>query len=203
MKTFTVAEILNHVVNPAIGHLIYLVRDGKCVFYVGQSKRDVVVRFREHMQEPSRLGRLIQLNQPLSLNWTVEFYTLADCRPFILQKSLFHMQEWEHFDMDMAESAMIQAMRPVVNQDFNPNPTPLPPKYYGHALLGMQEPFSRPQANRVNRVWLNKMSLQGWVVGQDEESGKIIWQHPSGVSLSEVEMASYQQTGQLPPLNRN
>lgn len=198
MKTTTIGQLLNKEIDHALGHLIYVIRDGSLIFYVGQSRRDVVERFWEHMQAPSRLGRLIESNKPASLRWQVDFYTLADCRQYVTQKSLFPRQTWEHFDMDMAEQAMIGHMRPVVNRDFNAKPTPLPSRYQGHTLLNQTKPFSlnAPQ----HRPWMNRMSLQGWTYTQGED-GRIFWQHPSGKILSDTAVAPYRESGQLPPLD--
>jgi hypothetical protein len=149
----------------------------------------VVARFWEHLHKPSRLGQLITLNRPQSLAWAVDFYTLADCRPFVSQKSLFAMQAWEHFDMDMAEQGMIAALRPVLNRDFNPHPTPLPPLY------NRQPPTGQPTP--TERLWLNRMSLAGWVYEVDAD-GRLIWQHRDGRTLSEQQIAPYRHQNRLP-----
>ena len=194
MKRVSVAEILERTVDQVLGHLIYVVRDGDLVFYVGQSKRDVVVRFWEHMNKPSHLGELIALNKPDSLAWQVEFYTLVDCQPFVQQQSLFAMQEWQHFDMDMAEQGMIAQMRPVLNRDFNANPTPLPARYERGMLFHQEIVWSA-----ADRPWLNRMSLAGWVYVQDGENGRILWQHQNGTVLTDEVVAAYRQQGKLPP----
>lgn len=192
MVTTTVHAILHKEMDSTLGHLIYVVRDGSLAFYVGQSRRDVVARFWEHVQKPSRLGELIELNRPHSLDWAVDFYTLADCRPFVAQKSLFAMQAWEQFDMDMAEQGMIAALRPVLNRDFNPQPTPLPARYQGQHLTSQEV-----LATAVSRVWLNKMSLTGWVYAT-ETDGRTTWQHPDGRTLTDQQMAPYRQQNRIP-----
>lgn len=199
METVTVAAILNKEIGHVLGHLIYVVRDDRLVFYVGQSRRDVITRFWEHLHTPSHLGRLISVNKPDSLQWTVDFYMLADCERFVQQKSLFTMQEWRRFDMDMAEQALIQAMRPVLNRDFNEKPTPLPASYRGHAVLGLAKPqvAISPTASPKERIWLNRISLQGWIF--DRVNGRLQWQHPSGKTLTEAEMSFYRQSNKLPP----
>ncbi|MCP4418661.1 MAG: GIY-YIG nuclease family protein [Chloroflexi bacterium] len=201
MKTVTVEEILNKDVANALGHLIYVVRNETLVFYVGQSRRDVLTRFWEHLHAPSHLGQLIAANKPESQQWTVDFYALADCEQFVKQKSLFAMQEWQHFDMDMAEQALIQAMCPVLNRDFNEKPTPLPVRYRGHAVLGLPIPtnVSSATTSPQDRIWLNRMSLQGWVFERVGVNGRIQWQHTSGKVLTEAEMSLYRQSGKLPP----
>ena len=201
MKTVTVGTIINKDAFDILGHLIYVVRDKTLTFYVGQSRRNVVTRFWEHLNAPSRLGQLIAHNDPTSYEWAVDFYELADCERFIKQKSLFAMQEWQHFDMDMAEQAMIQGLHPVLNRDFNEQPTPLPATYRGHAALGMANPNSfSPTTNVQDRVWLNRMSLQGWVYEKVGGNGRLQWQHSSGKILTEAEMQRYRSTSKLPPV---
>ncbi len=196
MKSVQVQDILERKVDHVLGHLMYVVRDEDVVFYIGQSKRDVVVRFWEHINKPSRLGQLITLNRPQSMHWLVDFYTLADCRPYVKQQSLFSMQEWQHFDMDMAEQGMIAQMRPVLNKDFNPNPKPLPAQYMGQNVIG-----DGPEViwSVQDRPWLNRMSLAGWMYVRDAGNGRIIWQHQNGTVLTDEIVASYRQRGRLPP----
>lgn len=208
MRTVTVGAILNKETTDALGHLIYVVKDESLIFYVGQSRRDVVKRFWEHIQAPSRLGQLIARNDPASQLWAVEFYELADCAQFVQQKSLFALQAWQYFDMDMAEQAMIQVMRPVLNRDFNPKPTPLPARYQGHATLGLPKPSATlstgssqaATTSPQDRIWLNRMSLAGWVYAEVGANGRIQWQHTSGKTLSEAEMLSFRQAGKLPKI---
>jgi hypothetical protein len=196
MDTFTIQAIVDKQFDQALGHLIYVVREGEVVFYVGQSKRDVVTRFWEHIQKRSRLGQLIELNRPSSLTWLVDFYTLADCRPYVTQKSLFAMQAWETFDMDMAEQALIAWLRPILNRNFNANPTPLPAHYHGHELLGQRLPASLLH-EPAHRPWLNRMSLAGWVYVQDGD-GCITWRHHDGRLVADREMALFRQSGRIP-----
>jgi hypothetical protein len=198
MLTVTVGAILQKEAKNALGHLIYVVRDAALVFYVGQSRRDVVTRFWEHLQAPSHLGQLISLNAPASHQWSVDFYALADCAAFVPQKSLFALQEWQHFDMAMAEQALIAALHPVLNHDFNSKPTPLPARYRGHAALGLPKPKTAvsPTTSPQDRIWFNRMSLQGWVY--ETIGSRTVWRHPSGQTLTEAEMAPYRQAGKLP-----
>lgn len=195
MHTVTINDLLQNDVDPVIGRVIYVVHEQSLVFYVGQSKRDILIRFREHVQKPSRLGQLIALNRPQSLAWQVTFYTLDDCRPYIAQQSLFPMQAWQHFDMDMAESAMIRHFCPVINRDFNPRPTPLPAHYRGHALL--QQPRA-PETTPQQRLWLNRMQLHGWTYEQNVD-GAVIWRHRSGKTLSDAQIAPFRRAGRVPP----
>ncbi len=194
MQTVTIQSILDRQIDQALGHVIYVVRAETLVFYVGQSKRDVVTRFWEHKQKPTRLGKLFELNQPASLRWVVDFYAMADCRPFVKQQSLFMMQAWEHFDMDMAEQAMIEQLRPVLNRDFNPQPTPLPASYQGQHLNA--QPTVDIQSAPY-RVWLNRMSLAGWVY-EDDDHGRIIWRRRDGRTLTDAKMSSYREKNRIP-----
>lgn len=200
MLTVIVETLLQKKATSTLGHLIYVVRDEALIFYVGQSRRDVVTRFGEHLQAPSHLGQLIILNAPASHQWSVDFYALADCAAFVQQKSLFALQEWQHFDMDMAEQALIQVMRPVLNHDFNAKPTPLPGRYRGHAALNLPKPETAvsPTTSPQDRIWLNRMSLQGWVYEKVGGNGRLQWRHPSGKTLTEAEMSPYRQAGKLP-----
>lgn len=188
-------------------HLIYKVFINSLVLYIGQSKRNVVTRFGEHLNKPSKLGMLIKLNQPSSLNWQIKFFTLSDCRPFIHQKRLFVDQAWEHFDMDMAERALIEHFRPVVNADFNPNPTPLPPHLKGHHLFNPTAVSNMLSSNGTNRspnniAWQNKMRLNGWISIQDE-NGRTLWKHPSGTIMTADQLIPYQESGTIPFQNKS
>ena len=198
MVTVSMNSVLSKEVKKSLGHLIYVVRDETLVFYVGQSRRDVITRFWEHMHTPSHLGQLIELNKPDSLGWAVDFYELADCAKFVQQKTLFALQAWQHFDMDMAEQALIQEMHPVLNRDFNPQPTQLPISYKGHAELGLAQ--LKSAVSPQERIWLNKMSLQGWVYEAVGENGRIQWKHSSGKTLTEADMLLYRQSGTIPKI---
>lgn len=194
MHTTTVHALVHKQIEHALGHLIYVVHAGALVFYIGQSKRDLVARFWEHLQKPTRLGEFITLNKPDSLAWAVDFYTLAECRPFVVQKSLFAMQAWEHFDMDMAEQGLIAALRPVINRDFNPNPTPLPASYHGRHLAA-HTPTNLPTPQY--RLWLNRISLAGWVYIADRH-GHLTWRHRDGRTLSDAQMAPFRENERIP-----
>lgn len=197
MQTVTVQSILDKQIEAPLGHLLYAVRDAEVCFYVGQSRRDVITRFWEHLQKPSPLGRLISLNQPASGQWAVDFYTLADCRPFVSQKSLFSMQAWEHFDMDMAEQGLIARLRPALNRDFNPQPTPLPARYAGHHLASRPVAAAAALQSPRYRLWLNRMSLAGWVYERDVD-GRITWHHADGRTLPDAAMIPYRENNRLP-----
>ena len=194
MQTVTVQKLLHNQIDNTLGHLIYVVRDHDLIFYIGQSKRDITARFSEHVQKPTRLGQLIALNRPDSFTWSVDFYTLADCRPFVAQKSLFAMQAWEHFDMDMAEQGLIQSLQPVLNRDFNAHPTPLPAIYAGQHLA--PQPQTDLHAPEL-QPWLNRMSLDGWVYEMDA-NGRLTWHHSDGRTMTDNEIAPFRSNNRVP-----
>lgn len=196
MKQLRVDDILEKRVRQAeFDQLIYKIHFESTVFYIGQSKRDVVTRLWEHLNKPSRLGQLIQLNEPASRRWRVSFYTLAACRPFVQQKRLFADQAWEYFDMDAAERALITHFCPVVNADYNPRPTPLPPQFRGQHLFAASAVPSL--FSHAATQWQNRMRLGGWVSVRAADGG-LIWKHSSGRMLTEQQIRPYQTSNTLP-----
>lgn len=197
MRQITVGDLLEKRIETApFDQLIYLVHLERLVFYVGQSKRNVVTRFLEHLNKPSKLGQLIALNSPHSHRWGVRFFTLTECRPFVQQKRLFQDQGWEHFNMDMAEQALIAHFCPVVNSDFNPSPTPLPSSFNGRHLF--TPPSIVDTAMKNETIWLNNMHLGGWVKIEDRH-GRSFWKHRDGRLLTDQQIDPYRLAGKLPP----
>lgn len=229
MKTVSIEDFVKKRVTNSPGHLIYVVRDEALVLYVGQTERNVVVRFAEHLNHLSRLGQLIKMNYPACLNWSVDLYTLADCRPYVAQQALWVVQDGLPYDVDMAEIGMIQKMQPVVNFDHNPHPTPLPDAYRGHDVLQKRPPsffieeneledasqewitpeeplplvFADAEEETEDEEWLDRLAEQGWVCGRNRDNGRTEWWHRDGAVLSEAEMARYQKMGKLPPSSGN
>jgi hypothetical protein len=199
MQQYSLAEFKK--INPKtlLGHTIYLVRDGETVFYIGQSRRDTVTRFHEHLHGPSRLGELILANMPAADAWMIELYTLADCRPFVQQKSLFPQQEWEHFDLDAGGKSNDSTTASCAKPDFNPEPRPLPDRYQGAELAATaSRPAEQSFQSAPQRVWQNRLQLQGWVRVEDAH-GRLHWQHPHGRTFTTAEMETYRRAGRLPP----
>ena len=102
-------------------HYIYIVRDDRVTFYIGQS-RDPINRLQEHLGEgyfgsPSRLGQLIRICLPESRTWQIELLTPGDCGESGI---------WLEHVIDKAERNLIKRLRPCLNDTHNPNPTPLP-----------------------------------------------------------------------------
>lgn len=138
------------------GHYIYIVRDDDTVFYVGQTKRGIGNRIREHCgagQRPgkTRMGRLIESNLPLSLGWQVELLTVKDCgiepwRPNVSQEEMSRFAreieqpmiaflppapDWfaSSLEVDKAEDTMILRYHPCLNCTHNLDSKPLPERY--------------------------------------------------------------------------
>lgn len=200
MKQLLVDDIIQKRIRQAqFDQLIYKIHFESTVFYIGQSKRDIVTRLWEHLNQPSRLGKLIRLNEPGSRRWRLTFYTLADCRPFVGQKRLFTDQAWEHFDMDMAEKALIAHFRPVVNADFNATPTLLPAQFKGQHLFSKKTAASTlgMTGDAAFAQWANKMRLNGWV-SVDGSDGRTFWKHKNGRILNERQVQPYWIHNKLP-----
>ncbi len=112
-----------------LGLNLYLFRDGELAFYAGQSER-AFERAWQHIQDAykgrSVIGRFLLCNWPLSMHFTLEFYSAA------------HEQfaGVEH-ELDAAEKRLIEQWKPCFNVAANPAPSPLPSRY--------QPPSARPQ----------------------------------------------------------
>jgi len=98
---------------------IYIFRDADVIFYVGSSPRGKVYnRVRAHIKTKSgghsSLHYLVKNNMPDSLNWNIDLYRVK--KTYV-------------GDILSCESAIIYRLCPVINQQFNPYPTPLPIRY--------------------------------------------------------------------------
>ena len=121
------------------GHYVYLYRDDDTVFYVGQS-RHPLRRFYQHMGKyrgsySDSVGDFIIENQPESLNWQIEIYTLEECRPFMACSDGYYegcIGNPILFGeiVNAAEVAFIELFRPCFNRIHNLKPTSLPVKYH-------------------------------------------------------------------------
>ena len=158
--------------------------------------RNVILRLRSHLDErrPSLLGELIKVNHPRSKTWQVDLYTLADCVSYVDQMALFPIQDGLPYDSITAEKGMIWRMRPVVNREHNPRPTPLPEVYEGHHIL-REEPLTYYGAQ-----WFTQAILNGWTYAEDHDRGRGEWWHHSGVTLTSEDMVRHIQAGSLPDL---
>lgn len=117
---------------------IYLVREGKTVFYIGKTQDHIVTRLRQHCGlewngDDSELGKLVNDSLPDSLRWTVEFISFRDCMRRFSQTIaiLENMLNEQNIDLavNFTEKYLIRAYAPCLNRAHNPFPTPLPRQY--------------------------------------------------------------------------
>ncbi len=100
---------------------LYLFRDDKAVFYVGQSYL-AFGRVWEHLRGGfkghSVVGRFVWCNWPASMKFTIELMSSQSAR-------------FEHVghDLNAAERELIQHWAPCFNISLNSQPTVLPPGY--------------------------------------------------------------------------
>lgn len=109
---------------------LYLFRDEKVVFYVGQSFL-AFARVWEHLlsgfKGHSMVGRFIWCNWPTSMSFTIELLSS--------QSEAFNMLQ---NDLNAAEKYLIQQHAPCLNVSLNEHPTALPDAY-----LPPNAPFRR------------------------------------------------------------
>lgn len=109
---------------------LYLFRDEKVVFYVGQSFL-AFARLWEHLlsgfKGHSMVGRFVWCNWPTSMSFTIELLSS--------QSEAFDM--FQH-DLNTAEKYLIQQHAPCLNVSLNEHPTALPVNY-----LPPNAPFRR------------------------------------------------------------
>ncbi|HEY3853789.1 MAG TPA: hypothetical protein VGO67_05285 [Verrucomicrobiae bacterium] len=118
-------DYCSHKAGTSVGEnfTIYVVRDCDEVFYVGKSDDDCFVRLRSHIgrifrgrKSVSLLGSLIQRNLPKSRQWSVELYTNEDTKEIIKMRFYKGFSFWP---TEYAEAAMIQTLKPYLNQKLN------------------------------------------------------------------------------------
>ncbi len=89
MISISVGEILQGWDDDPSDARIYLVRDGKLVFFVGVLEQSILDHLLEHFgvvvggPPADRLGRLMLDNAPSSNGWVVDLLSLADCEPIV------------------------------------------------------------------------------------------------------------------------
>ena len=153
------------------GHYLYVVWDGKVVFYVGQGA-NVVDRLLSHLGEGSwgwtggdtPLGRLIMANLPESFDWTINLLTINDCASY-LKKAGFSLCDDPfalHSNIDLCEQALIGCLHPCLNGTYNDNPTRLPEHYHDwraskeELLTGYQKVWAALSARQPSIPGMNK-----------------------------------------------
>ena len=115
---------------------VYVVRDGDVVFYVGQSDGPVE-RLEAHVGRgawgwtgTSSLGRTIEDNLPGARDWTIELWTVQECKEALADETT-KLWRW---DKDSAEQAMLHSRHPCLNVTHNENGQRLPDCYRGKNL---------------------------------------------------------------------
>lgn len=123
-------------------HYLYLCRDGETIFYIGRSTAPLE-RLREHLGRgdfsdvPSPLGKLILDHLPLSLTWTFQLLTTADCEALVRQHRgeyyAWYVQQMDRHltreASEVAEEVLIDHYQPCLNIVGNLSGRPLPEKY--------------------------------------------------------------------------
>lgn len=116
---------------------LYLFRDDKAVFYVGQSQL-AFARVWEHLlsgfKGHSIVGRFVWVNWPKSMNFVIELLSSQS-------------GEFDSIgnDLNAAERQLIQQWSPCFNVSQNNQPTPLP------------QPYLPPSSGFRRRYSLNKL----------------------------------------------
>ena len=133
---------------------LYLFRDEKVVFYVGQSQ-SAFARVWEHLlggfKGHSLVGRFMWNNWPASMKFTVELMSSQS-------------EEFAEFgnDLNAAERRLIERFSPCFNISLNSQPTPIPIYYL--------PPNAKPRFRRS----LNKMMHEAARAVQAEETRRLI-----------------------------
>lgn len=138
MIKLSVGELLTEEIDEinALGHHIYVVRDGDVVFYVGKASNPII-RLLSHLGKgnwgwtgTSVVGNLIRDNLPASENWQVEIFTPSECG---IEKGKIEETPTIVYYTDSAiseaERQSIIKYKPCLNTIDNPQPTPLPKRY--------------------------------------------------------------------------
>jgi hypothetical protein len=140
MLTVTIKDIIDGDWDKLDGadepHCIYIVRDGDCILYVGQSV-DIFNRLLEHFGHVGRgsgsgLGSFYDAHQDISNSWQIDLYTLSDCEPYITRYTSMSLTVYRNGSqnaINKAEKTMMRHFHPCLNTRNNPDPSPLPDKY--------------------------------------------------------------------------
>jgi len=137
MLSVTLAELLQDDFEGLPLAVVYVIRDGETVFYVGRTSQGIKARIFGHLglpgysygASPSPVGRLIWENAPGCLTWQVEHWTVKDCLQDLGQWDPRWPDWWERSDGSDVEGNMIRALRPCLNYTHNENGRALPETY--------------------------------------------------------------------------
>jgi hypothetical protein len=109
---------------------IYCYRDGDTIFYIGRSDQPLE-RLEQHLGAgsflpiPDPIGTFILDHHPLSLDWTVEIYTVRELDPEQFKDIVTITRD----DADWIEGQMIFKYGPCFNGTGNKNRKHLPEQY--------------------------------------------------------------------------
>lgn len=172
MLSLTIQDVLSRTYRNYLRFRLYRIFDGAVVLYVGQSSNPFR-RVWDHLGEgshndlrPSPFGTLIMLLSPPPLEWRVEFYTLADCLPFVMRHAQafyrnYYQKHLELLDdeqgcMEIAEVALIEEFRPCLNiqknAGFGQKSELLRAVCTGH-LLGFKQGLATIVVLHMKRSW--------------------------------------------------
>jgi hypothetical protein len=105
-------------------HVIYIIREGDTVFYIGQSQ-EPLLRLEQHLTA-GFIGQLMRDFWPLSAHWQVDLLTFADGAQIL---DTTGMDPKQSTDRMIVERALIQHYKPCCNIANNPTPSCLPERY--------------------------------------------------------------------------
>jgi hypothetical protein len=152
LKRFLLTE--EHCPETWKGFDLYLFRDEKVVFYVGQSQ-SAFARVWEHLKSGfhghSIVGRFVWNNWPVSMKFVIELMS-SKSEEFVNSGN----------DLNAAERQLIEGWAPCFNISLNVQPTPIPIQYL--------PPNARPRFRRS----LNKLIHEAARVVQAEETKRLL-----------------------------
>jgi predicted GIY-YIG superfamily endonuclease len=141
MITVTIQAVFNDTLPDCSGHYLYRFYDGDTTLYIGKSMQ-IEDRIASHLGIGSRMPKnrilsLVNANQPDSLLWMIDLYTVKDCETALHEnldelgwnvEKLF-LPHFIEIGVQMAEESLIRHYRPCLNVLNNSKPSELPAKY--------------------------------------------------------------------------
>jgi hypothetical protein len=137
---------------------LYLFRDERVVFYVGQSYL-AFDRVWQHILDGfkgrSTVGRFILVNWPVSMNFSIELLSSRDERFAGVRN-----------DQNAAEKLLITQYTPCFNEAANPHPSPLPAYYAPTTAKPIHSRSLKKMIHEAERSIKSeeqkRLSVQGW-----------------------------------------
>lgn len=133
---------------------LYLFRDERVVFYVGQSGcafERVWDHLRSGYKGRSLVGRFVVFNWPRSMKFTVE----------LLDSNAAQFADLGH-DLDAAERHLIERLSPCFNEALNIQPTPLPAEYLSPDATFRHPPGLKHIIRDAQRAIQREKNLRTW-----------------------------------------